>query len=944
MKRTSVWFLLGLGTSALLPAQTQPGFQEFAVAAGNPVNIASGTDGALWFTAYDPARIGRIATDGTVTEFSLSSPPQQSPWVPLGDPYAIVAGPDGNLWFTDPHEDMIGKINTNGYVWEYPIVAGNSIGYPRGITLGPNAEFWFTEFARNKIGKIKFEDGTPSECGPTTSGQPEGITFGPDGALWFTESSDTADYIGQMTASCELKEYPLVTGSLPQGITVGPDGALWFAEAGTNRIGRITTSGGLAESASTGLFPRGITVGPDGALWFTEFGGDKIGRIATIDGPISEFPVPNGAIQPEGIVAGPDAAVWVALNAGGIDRVVLSPPNTTNYIITTVAGNGSTVSSGDGGPATSAGIKVARGVAVDQLGNLYVTDGEPISGAIRKVDAYPPHNIHTVAGDGQQGLQGNQVATSVMLSNPWGVAVDNSGTFYIAESGGRWVDSVSGGIINVVSTQLNSPDGLAVNSAGSVYVADSGNCRIVELTPPNSNPTPVAGWTCGHSGDGTAANAQLLFPEGVGVDQSGNNVYIADTGNHQIRKVTSGTITRVAGSVDSSGTPLSGYSGDTGPATSARLDGPTDVAVDSAGNLYIADYYNAVIRKVDFKSQNIYTIAGGGSPCSASLDNVGDGCPAKQAILSFPYHLAVDAVGDIFVGDAGTYRFRKLTPVPVIPTPTSIFAYPGGTTAGGPAFIVLVHGLNYLVGSKVQWNGSALLTAFMDTQDLLAVVPANLTAGSASLTVLSPDGSVSNGVNFMIAAAPTPAPVSITGLSPSSTAAGGPAFTLTVNGTGFTVGAAVLFDGASMATAYVSATQLTAAIPAAAIASAHTASVTVSNPQGGVSNAVNFAVAAANGLTIVTPSPLASGVVGSSYGQALYASGGATPYKSWAVINGNLPPGISLITFKGIWMLTGRPTTQGTFFFAMRVTDNAGTTATKQFSLTVNGGGGAPPA
>src|SRR5450759_2176659 len=224
-----------------------------------------------------------------------------------------------------------------------------------------------------------------------------------------------------------------------------------------------------------------------------------------------------------------------------------------NGFITTVAGNGTQGYSGDGYPATSAQLNHPARVAVDRVGNLYIAD--TLNNRIRKVNL--SGTITTVARSGTPGIPGysghNGQATKPHISFPWGVAMD---------------------------------------SAGDLYIADYGN-HVIRKVDTNGIITTVAGnGTAGYSGDGySGTSAQIYDPNDVAVDSAGN-LYIADGYiNNRVRKVyTSGIITTVAGS----GTPgIAGYSGDSGPATSAQLNGPFGVALDSAGNLYIADTDNS---------------------------------------------------------------------------------------------------------------------------------------------------------------------------------------------------------------------------------------------------------------------------------------------------------------------------------------------------------------
>jgi prepilin-type N-terminal cleavage/methylation domain-containing protein len=320
-------------------------------------------------------------------------------------------------------------------------------------------------------------------------------------------------------------------------------------------------------------------------------------------------------------------------------------------IITTFVGNGTGGYSGDGGPATSANLFYPYGVAVDSSGNLYIADY--YNNRIRMVTA-STGIITTVAGNGTEGYSGDGgPATSAELNNPTKSAVDSSGNLYIADYGNQRVRMVtaSTGIITTVagngtagysgdggaatSAELWGPYGVAVDSSGNLYIVEIWNFRIRKVTASTGIITTVAGnGTSGYSGDnGAATSAELWTPYGVAVDSSGN-LYIADYGNNRIRKVTASTgiITTIAGN----GT--AGYSGDGGPATSAKLHSPTGSAVDSSGNLYISEYGNNRIRKVT-ASGTICTVAGNGTSGYS-----GDNGAATSAELHTPSDIAVSRV------------------------------------------------------------------------------------------------------------------------------------------------------------------------------------------------------------------------------------------------------------------------------------------------------------
>jgi YD repeat-containing protein len=333
-------------------------------------------------------------------------------------------------------------------------------------------------------------------------------------------------------------------------------------------------------------------------------------------------------------------------------------------VITTVAGNGERGFIGDGGPAVEAQFRYPYDVTVDSLGNIYIADF--YNYCIRKVT--PGGTITTVAGNGERGFIGDGgPAVEAQLDHPPSVSMDSLGNLYIADINNQRIRKVTpdGTITTVagnegygfsgdggpaVEAQLSYPYGVTVDSLGNIYIADIGNQRIRKVTPDGTISTVAGNGEQGFSGDGgPAVEAQLSDPHGVTVDSLGN-IYIADIGNQRIRKVTpGGTISTVAGNGGF------GFSGDGGPAVAARLRHPHDVAVDSVGNIYIADYYNHRIRKVT-PDGTINTVAGNGE-----WGFSGDGGPAVAAQLSYPTGISVDFLGNIYIADNYNNRLRKVT-------------------------------------------------------------------------------------------------------------------------------------------------------------------------------------------------------------------------------------------------------------------------------------------
>lgn len=358
----------------------------------------------------------------------------------------------------------------------------------------------------------------------------------------------------------------------------------------------------------------------------------------------------------------------VSVLAPAVGRVVPASAAFGSDPITTIAGTGVAAFFGDGFSATQALLKFPIGVAVDGAGNLYIADYQ--DNRVRKVDT--SGIITTVAGNGTPTTSGDGgPAVQAGVQSPNGVAVDASGNLYISMSSGantfrvRKVDAATGIITTVAgnggfgysgdggpATQASVfPCGVALDAAGDLYIAD---ClfSVVRKVDTSGIITTVAGnGTAGYSGDGgPATQAQFNNPNGIAADGAGN-LYIADQGNSVVRKVdTSGVITTFAG------TGVGGYSGDGGPATQAQLYSPINVAVDGSGNLYIDDIQNSDVRKVD-TTGTISTVAGNGTPGFS-----GDFGPAGQAEIE-PWGVAADAAGAVYIADGpDNRRVRRVGP------------------------------------------------------------------------------------------------------------------------------------------------------------------------------------------------------------------------------------------------------------------------------------------
>lgn len=398
-----------------------------------------------------------------------------------------------------------------------------------------------------------------------------------------------------------------------------------------------------------------------------------------------------------------------------------TPPS---FTINTVAGNGTAGFSGDGTAATQAQL-YQPSAAVVVGGKMYITD--QVNNRVRIVSS---GNINTLAGNGTQGYAGdNKAATNAELFDPFGIAVDGTGNVYVSDTRNQVVRKISasgtittyagvnaggagffGDTGSATNALLNVPAGLALDKTGNLYIADAANNKVRIVSTSNVINSFAGNLFADFSGDGgPAVNAELNNPEAVAVDASGN-VYIADTENHRIREVTTdGVIHTVAGN----GTL--GFAGDGGPAINAELNSPSGVAVDAAGNIYIADTFNQRIRMV-LPNGVIYTIAGTGIEGYS-----GDGGPSTQAQFMFPEAISVDASGNVYICDSANNVIRQLTPsaavvIPGQPTVAGAVSASGfgGFPSVAPGSWIEIYGTN-LASQVRQWLGSSFVNSFGPT-------------------------------------------------------------------------------------------------------------------------------------------------------------------------------------------------------------------------------------
>ena len=607
--------------------------------------------------------------------------------------------------------------------------ANQAIGVPQAVTADGTGGFYFSSSSHNRVYRVT-SDGTliviagngtsgfSGDGGPASSAQlryPHGVVVDGLGNVFIADTNNnrirmvTPDGVIQTVAGMGIYGFsgdggPALSARLaaPRGLAVDQAGTLYVADTNNANVRMLKPGGNIKTIAGTGTagssgdggpatsaqlnFPVSVAIDTAGDLFIADRYNNRIRKV-TPDGVISTLIDPTIILDPRGVKVDSSGNVLVADT--GHQRILMMTPDGS---ITTVAGSTSGFG-GDGGPALSAQLGLPVEIAVDLAGNIFIADRGNYR--VRQVNA--ARIMTTVAGRGDDGVP----ASSAQLNSAIFLSADGAGNLFITDADSQRVRKVTpGGIIVTVAgdgaagfagdggpataAHLKYPEAAAVDSAGNLFIADSRNQRIRKVTQ-NGIITTIAGnGTQGLRGDGgPATSAQLNYPWSVAVDSAGN-VFVADSNNNAIRKIDiNGIISTLAGNGSR------GFSGDGGPATSAQLASPYGLAVDAADNLFISDSGNNCVRKVT-PDGTINTIAGNGLAGSG-----GDGGPATSAQLSFPNNLTVDQAGNVFVADTGNERIRKITPDGFISTVAGngIYGYGGDGGASSSAEFAFPYGV-----------------------------------------------------------------------------------------------------------------------------------------------------------------------------------------------------------------------------------------------------------
>jgi streptogramin lyase len=656
---------------------------EFALPAGSaPFGITAGPDGNVWFTDTSTGKAGKITSTGTVTEYATEK----------DEPEGITTGPDGNLWFVEHSIRHVNHMTTSGALTVYTLTRTGT--YNVGIATGPDGNLWFTESESGYIAKITTKNEVLGEYALPAGSKPYGIVVGPDKNLWFTEYG--TNKIGKITTSGTITEYALPTGSHPYNITAGSDGNLWFSDYGSSKIGKITIGGTITEYAlASGSEPRGITSGPEGNLWFTDYGSSKIGKITTT-GTITEYALASGS-KPNAITTGPDGNMWFAnygtskigkISLAGAETQPVQPGMTIDYQVP-LQGSSAPAQMGinetthkpepekwgqtedlpveataifptdspQGWPAT--GYKRATGYYLDERGRTVNVAAPSTSsyGSIATTEYNEFNDVtRTLSPDNRAtalaaGSKSSEVSKLLDTENTYNG--EGSKEKEVSEPGTRLIETLGPQHEIKYMAGKEQKESLARNH--TKYFYDEGAKEVEEKTHEtyslvtkttnlaqlaNEEEVEVRKTVTSYSGQNNLG-WKLRAPTSVTVDPEGMKLTSTTEYNE-----TTGQVKETRGAAAANTFTFTSKFGEVGTEP-GKLKTPWGVAVDSAGNLWVADTGNNRIEKFDAEGKYLSKFGETGSE------------PGK---LSGPEGIAIDSKGNIWVADSGNNRIEEFGP------------------------------------------------------------------------------------------------------------------------------------------------------------------------------------------------------------------------------------------------------------------------------------------
>ena len=688
------------GTALLAPvvviaADASYVFSTLAGVAGTVISSADGTGSAAQFSAprgvaVDSAgnlyvadssnnTIRKITSAGVVTTLagtagSNGNTNGTGTAAKFNEPFAVAVDSAGNVFVADTNNNAIRKITPAGVVTT--LAGGNGSGTadgtgtaakfhePRGIAIDSAGTLYVADYENHMVRKV-----TPAGVVTTLAGG--------------------ADVMGNTNGQGTAARFMSL-----QGIAVDSAGNVYVTEGGNRDVRKISPSGLVTTLASGNdkfSEPRGIAIDSNGVFYVGDYGANVVRRV------------------------------------------------TSTGVVSTHAGTAPTAGSNDG-TTTASLFNGPSGVAIDSNNTLYVAD--TLNNTIRKISA--DGTVTTLAGLAGRTSSVDGNATSARFQDPYAVAADGSGNLYVADATDHSIRKItSTGVVTTLAgkrgsfgstdgsgsaARFSGPLGIAADSAGNVFVADTGNSTVRKITAAGAV-TTLAG-TAGlvGSNDGTGAAARFSGPYGIAVDGTGN-LFVVES-SAVVRKVTAaGVVTTVAGT--------SGANGFTnGAGTAARFSVPFDIAVDGAGNLYISDHGNHAVRMIN-SAGVVTTLAGTGS--MGKVDGSG-----TAASFKFPSGLAADSAGNVYLADTDNQVLRKITSAGVVTTIAGTGALGSADGTGTAASFynpkdvaVDSQGNLYVVdrGNHTIRKGTLQSTSLAVPVCTLTAAPSTVTAGS--ITTLS---------------------------------------------------------------------------------------------------------------------------------------------------------------------------------------------------------------